>query len=78
MGNADYLVQCYGIRRFLADVDRDRQYWRDGTGHLGALLDWLGGEGWPEFALQAGLEHYANAHQFRQRYLIAAASGRGS
>jgi len=28
--------------------------------------------------MQAGLDLYANAHQFRQRYLIAAASGRGS
>jgi hypothetical protein len=35
-------------------------------------------DGWPDFALQAGLEHYANAHQFRQRYLIAASTGRGS
>lgn len=26
---ANLVVERYGVRRFLADVDRDRQFWRD-------------------------------------------------
>ena len=28
MGSGDYVVECYGLGNFLADIDAGREYWR--------------------------------------------------
>ena len=54
--------------KFLADVDRDRQFWSEPNGDsvIHTILAWASGDGFPAF-----VERYdiviANAHEFRNR-----------
>jgi hypothetical protein len=68
LGCADICVELYGVRRFLADLDRDRQYWRDDTGVCGAVLDWAMTEGFDDFFGRHGWS-WRSAHGYRQRYV---------
>lgn len=73
MGNTDYLVELYGVRRFLTDLDRDRQFWRDGGDSIvAAHLDWCCNEGFGYQAEKHDLGPYASAHEYRQRFLLHA------
>jgi hypothetical protein len=70
------------VDRFIADIDRDRQFWRDGAGRDGlhhcagpasivaAVLDWAAGDG---FLLMADDNDwdFRTPAEFRQRHMIA-------
>ena len=73
MGFADYIIGLYGISNYIADIDRDRQFWRDGSTLVNTVLDWVANEGFETFFDQYNLG-YRTAHEFRQRHLIKALS----
>lgn len=64
-----YAINAYGVHNWLADVDRDRQYWRDGDHLVSYILDWASNEGFCELQLPK-LEEFDSAAHFRQRYQI--------
>ena len=67
---ANHVLELYGVRRFLADVDRRREFWREG-GVVGETLSWLADEGWERyFSLFGGLGD--DAEKFRQRHVLVA------
>ena len=68
---SNYIIELYGLRRFLADVDRDRQFWRESDSIVAAILDWTANEGLPEFLHECEME-YGSAHEFRNRFLLQA------
>ena len=35
-----YILELYDIRHFLADIDRGREFWRDGGGLVGQVLEY--------------------------------------
>ena len=76
MGRADRILELYGLRQFLEDIDRGREFWRDGGGIVGATLEWLSGEGFAEFMRRADLEYFS-AHEYRNRFLISLLRGLG-
>ena len=71
MGCADIVLELVGLRRFFADLDRDRQYWRDAPGSVVAtILDWAGGAGFEAcFWERADEFPWRTALEFRQRYM---------
>ena len=71
VGCGNYLVELYGVRRFIADIDRDREYWREGDTICHSVLTWLAGDGLPEY-LRQFKQDFSSAHEWRQRYLLAA------
>lgn len=73
---ANYIIGLYGVRRFLADIDTGREYWRDGGGIIGAALDWASTEGFGECVGRFSGKRDHDVTAFRQRYLISAARGR--
>lgn len=69
VGCADFVIQLYGVRRFLAAIDRGDRFHDDNL--IGALLSHACEAGWPELARRHNIE--ANSvHEYRQRYLISA------
>ena len=74
LGCADHLIELYGIREFLADLDRNREYWRDGGGLVADVLDWMAGPGFHEFFSRFNFQ-YGEAAEFKQRYLLKAMRG---
>ena len=79
MGSANYVIGLYGVQRFFADIDRDRQFARDAyadpaTANAGSvvhsILDWVVNEGFPAFMEQYDLD-YDSPYEFRNRFLIA-------
>ena len=71
MGCANYLIKLFGVHRFLAEVDRDRQYWREAAegGVVAEVLDWASNEGFKAFVDQAGFQ-FDSPHQYRNRDMI--------
>ena len=67
-GSASRILNLYGIRIFIEDIERRREFWRDGGGLVAAALDWLSTEGFAEFMIEADLD-YASAEEFRQRHI---------
>lgn len=65
------ILECYGIRRFLADIDSRRDYWREGETLVHSSLDWLATEGFEQLFAQFG-GTLADAQEFRDRYVIRA------
>lgn len=72
MAHADYIVGLYGARRFLADVDAGREFWRDDAGIVGATLDWAATDGFMECVGAKARGQWTDVSSFRQRHLIAA------
>lgn len=68
---SSHIIELFGVREFLADIDRDRQFWRDGRHVISDVLDYAAGPGFGPLAKWAGLE-WASAQEYRQRYLIGA------
>jgi hypothetical protein len=76
--SGNYIIGFYGIHAFFADIDSDRQYWRE-TGESGAtetngsvsvvhsILEYLRDEGFPEFMYQFNFE-YSSALEWRYRF----------
>ena len=69
-GCADRVIQCFGVRQFIADVDRGREFWREG-GVIGEVLSWIADEGFGDLCRKHGLD-YKSASEFRQRHLVDA------
>jgi hypothetical protein len=70
----DLCLFSFGIRRFLADVDAGRDY-RAAVGIVGAVLDFVAGEGFGETMSRHGLLKYDSAQAFRNRYITGALGG---
>ena len=71
MGIAGNILELYGIRRFFADVDRDRDFTRDGEHIVSATLDWLLNEGFYDFFTGVSDQwQWEDSHEYRQRYLV--------
>ena len=74
---ANYLIECYGIHEFFADIDAGRDYWRDtedGSGEsvVHSCMSWLMDEGFKEFFDQFELSWpHSSRLEWQQRYLIA-------
>jgi len=72
---ANYIIECYGIHAFLADIDSGRDYWRDCNGSesvVHSCLTWLMDEGFTEFFDQFELSWpHSTRLQWQQRYMIA-------
>lgn len=74
----------YGVANFLADVERNREFWRDGSSFCHSALEWASTIGFAAMCRElaggdAKLE-FSTAQQFRQRHLIdaiKALSGKG-
>ena len=66
------IVGLYGFRAFLADIDRDRQFWRESDGLVASILDYAANDGFEEWAAEffEGVE-FLSAHEYRSRYLVA-------
>ena len=79
MGCANFIIGLFGIRRFFGEIDRDRDFLRetargDDPTIIAAILDWAAEEGFKEFISQPEFDlatEYENAHEFRNRLLIA-------
>ena len=69
MGCARYIVDHYGVRSFLADVDRAREFWRDDGGIVGAVLTWAADEGFADFMREFDID-YSSSQEFRQRHIL--------
>jgi hypothetical protein len=75
----------YGVRSFLADIERGREYWRDGGGPeatasvVSHSLDWLSTAGFRALMDEVGLG-WGSPQEYRSRYDMAmiAASARAS
>ena len=78
VGYGEYLVKFYGIPRFIADLDRDRDFCADRTTVVSAGLDWIANEGFREFFGEQDYDFpYNSAHEFRQRHLLHALERKG-
>ena len=78
MGVGNYLIEFYGIHNFLADIDRDREFWRDGDHIVSTVLDYLSGEGFGKLLADVDVEYKSSAHEFRQRHLLSAINNQGA
>ena len=67
---ANYVVGLYGIQNFIADVDRNREFWRDGDHVVSACLDYLANEGFKDFFADVDIDFKNSAHEFRQRHSL--------
>ena len=71
VGCANVIVELYGVSELFADIDRDREHWREGDHVVSAILDWIGGEGFVKFFTEYNIEFdYQSASEFRARHLI--------
>jgi hypothetical protein len=74
VGVADRIVELYGIPQLLTDIDKGRDFWRDGGGLIATVLDWVAGPGFEQFFDSHDLP-YTSAQEFRQRHLIRGLRG---
>jgi hypothetical protein len=80
LGCANYIIECYGIYEFLADIDANREYWRECdpiTGEASCIhtcLTWLSEEGFSDFMKQHDIPEalgVSSALEWRQRYMLS-------
>jgi len=71
LGRAFYVLERYGIRGFLEDVDRAREFWREGDHVVSALLDWAAGSGFEQIMAQGGVKSWSSSHEFRNRFSLS-------
>jgi hypothetical protein len=76
LGRANYLVECYGIYSFFADLDAGRDYWRESENGSESIvqscLSWLVDENFKEFFDQFEMSWPHNSRlEWQQRYMIA-------
>jgi len=73
VGYANHIIQHYGVREFIADIEADRLYWRDADHCVCAVLDWAASEGFADFFGQDGFDVDAKTGlEYRQRHLLRA------
>ena len=67
----DDIIQLYGVRSFLADLDAGREYWREFSPPtvISESLSRLVEDDFEDFFKRHELE-YSSAHEFRSRYLL--------
>src|SRR6516162_8364277 len=72
---ANYLIERYGIHAFLADIDANRDYWRDCNGSesiIHSCMSWVMDEGFEKFFDQFEMSWpHGTRLQWQQRYMIA-------
>jgi hypothetical protein len=76
---ADNVIDAYGLDQLLADLDAQREYWREGDSLVHSVLDWIATEGFDAFFSRMPNWDFHTAADFRHRYLIGlgkALSGR--
>jgi len=78
VGCVDFIVGCYGLRRFTSDIDAGRQYWREAAGIVSAALDWAATEGFSDYMLSHGVRRWPDVQAFRQRHIVAAIRGKAT
>ena len=71
LGCGDIIVGLYGVYEFLADIDRDRQFYADGPHVIGDIMSWIVDVGFHEYFRRHGVEE-KTALAYRQRHLITA------
>ena len=76
VGNANHVLECYGIRQFFADIDSAREFWRDGGGIIGSVLDHISTAGFHELCVLLDMDFYT-PHEYRQRYVVNAILRKG-
>jgi hypothetical protein len=69
MGYADFIIELYGIRTLITDIDRDREFWRDSDSIVSAVLNWAINEGFHDYFAQFDIEQ-RSAHEYRQRHIL--------
>lgn len=81
LASANYILDCYGVHEFLADLDARREYWRDTacpiTGEatvVGSCLSWMVEGGFKEFigqflAPDSDIK-FSTAEEWRSRYFL--------
>ena len=72
MGVANNIIRFYGVSEFLDDIDRGREFWRDGDHLISACLDHVAGVGFSKFLEDVDIEFKSSAHEFRQRHILRA------
>lgn len=76
VGWGDHIVKLYGVRRLFDDIDRGREYWREGRGSIiNSVLDYITSEGFGAYFGRHD-SSFRTAHEFRQRHLIKAIEGK--
>lgn len=74
------ILELYGVGRAINEIDRGREWWRDGPHLIGEVLDWVSNEGFaavfgPYGSLVEkydgfrGFEEHT-VHEWRQRYML--------
>ena len=76
LGRANYLIECYGIHEFLADLDAGRDYWRESVNGSESIvqycLSWLVDVSFKEFFDQFEMSWpHSSRLEWQQRYLMA-------
>ena len=74
MGCANVVLELYGVRGFLEDVDAGRQYWREGETVVHSVLDWAATDGFAKIMSEFDLE-YGSAMEFRNRFMMQIFAG---
>jgi DNA-binding PadR family transcriptional regulator len=70
-----YVIGCYGVPNWFADIDQKRQYWKESEGIIAYILDFLSNEGFSEFLREAGAK-WEDVQEYRDRHLIKAIKNR--
>jgi hypothetical protein len=69
--SASHAIECYGIHQFFADIDVQREYWRDGDSCLHYLLEWASLDGWQHIFGPIVEFEYRSSADYRQRHITA-------
>jgi hypothetical protein len=76
IGCADRILDLYGLQELLVDIDNGREFWREGGGIVGAILEWVTGAGFDKFFERyEGKFPWRSALEFRQRFITQAMRG---
>ena len=70
-----FILGCYGLHEWFADIEQKRAYWKEGQGILGNILDSLSNEWFEEFVQEHGGK-WKDAQEYRNRHLIRAINNR--
>jgi hypothetical protein len=71
LGGATYVLESYGVQRFLTDIDAGRRFWDENDSIVHSLLDWASTDGFSQLFNDPKPE-YSSATAFRSRYLLRA------
>jgi len=73
VGVVDNVVELYGVRRILADIDAGRDFSDSGEHLVSAALNWVAGEGFQEFFYRHDPEwRWESILEFRNRHIVKA------